>query len=72
MLRYVVSRYPNLVELGISTVDRLDVTCCWNCFTESADGVMHSPMPFDYSSVESFAVRFPLPTSSLFDFLAVF
>ncbi|TDL24099.1 hypothetical protein BD410DRAFT_720272 [Rickenella mellea] len=45
MLSCIGSNFPLLTSLEISCTERLDESCCWSCFEESASCFWHSPIP---------------------------
>lgn len=57
LLKSISSNFPALTHLSISSLERLDYTCCWSCFEESASTIRHSPIPEVYETAENLAVR---------------
>ncbi|KAJ8453620.1 hypothetical protein ONZ51_g13497 [Trametes cubensis] len=53
LLSLAASRFPTLVTLELSCVERLDEHCCWLCFEESSTCCAHSPIPGVYATVDS-------------------
>lgn len=59
LLRLIASTFPQLDTLCLSSTERLDCTCCENCFMESASRVIHSPIPDMFAEVSGLAVSYP-------------
>ncbi|KAH9893519.1 hypothetical protein C8Q73DRAFT_536642 [Cubamyces lactineus] len=65
LLSLVASRFPTLITLELSCVERLDEHCCWLCFEESSTCCAHSPIPGEYATVDSFLSSFCRALKSL-------
>jgi hypothetical protein len=56
VLRLVAAHFPGLLTLNISSIERLDYQCCWDCLSESADLVHFALIPNVYPSVSALSV----------------
>jgi hypothetical protein len=56
LLRLIASHFPSLLTLNISSIERLDYQCCWDCLSESADLVHFALIPNVYPSVSALSV----------------
>jgi hypothetical protein len=57
LLTMIAKNFPNLTYLHLSCTDRLDMSCCWDCFHESAScAVGISPIPDLFADVNHLAV----------------
>ena len=63
LLRTIAASLPQVVNLHVSTIEGIEMGCCRNCYEESLDRVLHSPIPDIYLNGEDMAV-------SLFIFLS--
>ena len=50
------TRFTELRTLELSCSERLDTSCCWQCFEESASCVCFSPLPDRYGTLANLAV----------------
>ncbi|KAJ7066608.1 hypothetical protein C8F01DRAFT_709812 [Mycena amicta] len=57
LLRSIAFRFPFLVRLQLSAIERLEYHC-WNCYEESLGCTIHSPIPSMFSDVEHMATIF--------------
>ena len=56
ILGLIASCCPALETLDITTLERLDLSCCWTCLEESSTCMVHSPIPDMYRDVEELSV----------------
>jgi len=56
LLSLLAKTFPSLTALSLSCTERLDVSCCWNCFQESASCTVHSPIPDMFAQAADLAV----------------
>ncbi|EJD07602.1 uncharacterized protein FOMMEDRAFT_150140 [Fomitiporia mediterranea MF3/22] len=54
MLDSIAQKFRHLHKLELNCAERLDVSCCWDCFEESASCIWHSPIPEVFYSPEDF------------------
>ena len=45
VLDKIAQKFCNLRSLELHCTERLDTSCCWDCFEESASCIWHSPIP---------------------------
>lgn len=57
LLLLLVRTFPRLTSLSISCTERLDLSCCWGCFEDSAGCTVHSPIPDMFADIAGLAVR---------------
>ncbi|KAJ7623238.1 hypothetical protein FB45DRAFT_925014 [Roridomyces roridus] len=57
LLRMIVESFPHLVELHLSSSERLDLHC-WDCYQDSLELTLHSPIPDMFSDPKSMAIIF--------------
>ncbi|KAI5124269.1 hypothetical protein M0805_005118 [Coniferiporia weirii] len=57
MLCAIADKFLLLRSLELSCIDRLDPSCCWSCFDESASCVWHSPIPDVFTSVQDMTIK---------------
>lgn len=62
LLRTIAASLPQVVDLHISTIEGIEMGCCRNCYEQSLDRVLHSPVQDIYLNGRDVAV-------SLFIFL---
>jgi hypothetical protein len=53
----LISGFSLLVDLHLSTTERLDFSCCWICLEESMGLTIHSPVPDMFLDSTCMAVR---------------
>ena len=58
ILGLIAARCPVLETLDVTTLERLDLSCCWVCLEESSTCTVHSPIPDMYSDVKELSVAF--------------
>jgi hypothetical protein len=56
LLKTIASKLPKLRSLHLTSLDRLDYTCCWNCLNETASCARITPIPEVYATAENLAV----------------
>ncbi|KAL5513217.1 hypothetical protein ACEPAH_3615 [Sanghuangporus vaninii] len=56
MLHEIAQRFRALRSLEVNCAERLDSTCCWDCFEESSSCIWHSPIPELYANPEEFTI----------------
>lgn len=56
-LNVIAKKFADLTSLELSCTERLDDSCCWGCFEESASCVNHSPVPDIFPTVGDMTVR---------------
>lgn len=55
-LSTVASNFPRLTSLTLTCSERLDESCCWSCFEESASCTWHSLIPERFCDVADLTV----------------
>lgn len=56
LLKAIATTLPQVVNLHVSTVEGIETGCCQNCYEESLDRVLHSPIHDIYRDGEEMAV----------------
>ncbi|KAL5492439.1 hypothetical protein ACEPAI_3886 [Sanghuangporus weigelae] len=56
MLYEIAQRFRALRSLEVNCAERLDSTCCWDCFEESSSCIWHSPIPGLFADPEEFTI----------------
>lgn len=57
VLNAIAQKFCLLQKLELDCTERLDTSCCWDCFEESASCIWHSPIPDMFAGPEDIAVR---------------
>lgn len=56
ILGLIAARCPALETLDTTTLERLDISCCWVCLEESSTCMVHSPIPDKYPDARELSV----------------
>jgi hypothetical protein len=59
LLSLISRTFPRLIDLYLSSTERLDLTHCWDCFQESLSCTDHSPIPEQYGDADLLVVSHP-------------
>ncbi|TFK69326.1 hypothetical protein BDN72DRAFT_840691 [Pluteus cervinus] len=65
LLESIAQGLPTLVDLHLSTTERIDLSCCWTCYEDSLTCISHSPIPGAYPTAEALAESFAIALGPL-------
>ncbi|KAJ8473046.1 hypothetical protein ONZ45_g2885 [Pleurotus djamor] len=65
LLRLLTTTFPALIHLHLSCSERICFDCCWNCCVDTAECVIHSPIPDMLHDANELAIQFSLVLNGL-------